>query len=167
MFNAYNALGAIALAKELGISYIKENLKTFKVAFGRSEKRVLNGHETIIQLIKNPAGTNEVLKTVYLNSNILIAINNNTADGTDISWINQVDFEMFSRVNKEIVVSGLCAKEMAERLQKANVKNIKIIPSIDKSVDYVSKIADNNIKVLSTYTALLKIDKIKEMKKFY
>lgn len=167
LFNAYNTLGAIALAKELGINNIQENLRTFKVAFGRSEKRVLRGHETIIQLIKNPAGTNEVLKTVDLESNILIAVNNNIADGTDISWINQVNFEKFSGINKEIVVSGLCANEMAERLQKANVKNIKIIPSIDKSVDYISKIADNNITVLSTYTALLKIDKIKEMKRCY
>ena len=94
IYNAYNALGAISLAKELGISNITEVLKDFKVAFGRSEIRNLNNHKTIIQLIKNPAGTNEVLKTVNLNSNILIAMNNNVADGTDISWINQVNFEI-------------------------------------------------------------------------
>lgn len=167
LFNAYNALGAIVLAKELGISGIQENIKSFKVAFGRSEKRVLNGHETIVQLIKNPAGTNEVLKTVDLDSNILIAVNNNVADGTDISWINQVDFEKFSEAKKEIVVSGLCANDMTKRLLQAGVKNIKTIEDIKKSVEYLAQNADNNITVLSTYTALLKIDKIKEMKKCY
>ena len=167
LFNAYNALGAIVLAKELGINNIAENLKTFKVAFGRSERRILNGHETIIQLIKNPAGTNEVLKTIDLDSNILIAVNNNTADGTDISWINQVKFEKLAKTNKQIVVSGLCANDVAKRLEKAGIKNVKNIPEIKKAVEYVGKNADNNITVLSSYTALLKIDKIKEMKKCY
>ena len=167
LFNAYNALGAIVLAKELGIKNIQENIKTFKVAFGRSEKRSLYGHETLIQLIKNPAGSNEVLKTVDLDSNILIAINNNIADGTDISWINKVDFEKFATVSKEIVTSGLCAVEMAKRLEKAGVKNIKVISNINKAVAYIGEKADNNITILTTYTALLKIDKIKEMKKCY
>lgn len=167
LFNAYNALGAIVLAKELEIQSIQHNIKSFKVAFGRSEKRILNGHSTIIQLIKNPAGTNEVLKTIDLNSDILIAINNNTADGTDISWINQVNFEKLATTKKEIVVTGLKAKDMAERLQKAGVNDIQIITDIDKAVKYLSKNAKNNITILTTYTALLKIDKIKEIKKCY
>ena len=167
LFNAYNALGAIALAKELGIQNIEKSIKSFKVAFGRSEKRNLYKHEVIIQLIKNPAGTNEVLKTVDLNSNILIAANNNIADGTDISWINQANFEQLATANKEIITSGLCANEVAERLKKAGIKNIKIIPQIDKAVEYIGKNADNNITILTTYTALLKIDKIKEMKKCF
>ncbi len=167
IFNAYNALGAIVLAKELGIKNIQENIKSFKVAFGRNEKRILNGHETIIQLIKNPAGTNEVVKSVDTNSNILIAINNNEADGTDISWINQVEFERLANTNKEIVVAGLCAEAMSERLKKAGVQNTKIISDINKAVEYIGKTADNNITVLTTYTALLKIDKIKEMKKCF
>ncbi|MBE7711712.1 MAG: DUF1727 domain-containing protein [Cyanobacteria bacterium SIG31] len=167
LYNAYNALGAIALAKELGIENINANLKTFKVAFGRSEKRLLNGHDTLIQLIKNPAGTNEVLKTVDLNSNILIAINNNIADGKDISWIEQVNFERLADVNKECIVTGLCAEEIKQRLIKAGVKNTKLIPNIKEAVSYLSKIADGNITILTTYTALLKIDKIKEIRKCY
>lgn len=167
LFNAFNALGAIALAKELGIKDIQEYIKTFKVAFGRSEVRNLYGHKTMIQLIKNPAGTNEVLKSVDIHSNILIAANNNIADGTDISWINQTDFEKLSGANKEIVSCGLCAQEVADRLNRAGIKNIKIIPEINKAVEYIGKNADNNITILTTYTALLKIDKIKEMKKCF
>lgn len=167
LYNAYNALGAIVLAKELGIKNIQENLKTFKVAFGRSERRILNNHDTIIQLIKNPAGTNEVLKNIDTNSNILIAINNNIADGTDVSWINQAEFEKLQANNKEIIITGLCAKEMNERLIKAGVKNIKVIPNIKEAVKYLSKVANGDITILTTYTALLKIDKIKEIKKCY
>jgi UDP-N-acetylmuramyl tripeptide synthase len=167
LYNAYNALGAIALAKELGIENIQENLKTFKTAFGRNEKRILFEHETILQLIKNPAGTNEVLKTIDLNSNILIAINNNIADGTDISWINQVNFEILTNTNKEIIVTGICADSVADRLKKANVKNIKTIYDIKKAVEYIGKNANDKITILSSYTALLQINKNKEMKKCY
>ena len=167
LFNAYNALGAIILAKELGLEDITNSLKSFKVAFGRSEKRSLYGHETLIQLIKNPAGTNEVLKTVDLDSNILIAVNNNIADGTDISWINQADFEKLAGVTREVVVTGLCCNDMTQRLENIGIKNIKTISDINNAVEYIGKTADNNITVLTTYTALLKIDKIKEMKKCF
>ena len=167
LFNAYNALGAIVLAKELGIENIQEYTKTYKVAFGRNERRSLNGHDAVIQLIKNPAGTNEVIKSVDIDSNILIAINNNEADGTDISWINQVEFERLTEAKKEFVITGLCAEAMSKRLKKAGVQNIKIISDISEAIDYISKTAENNITILTTYTALLKIDKIKEMKKCF
>ena len=166
-YNAYNALGAIVLAKELGIQNIKNCLKSFKVAFGRCEKRILNGHDTLIQLIKNPAGANEALKNVNLDSNILIAINNNPADGKDISWINDVDFEKFSNISKEIVVTGLSSDDMSERLKKAGVKNVKTISNIKNAVKYVAEKADNEVSILTTYTALLQIDKIKEIKKCF
>ena len=167
LFNAYNALGAIVLALELGINDILENIKTFRVSFGRSEKRELFGHKTLIQLIKNPAGTNEILKTVEMNSNILIAINNNEADGKDISWINQAEFERLVSVREEIVVTGKKAQDMAIRLNNAGIKKVKIIPDIESAVNYLGKNAVNDITILTTYTALLKIDKIKELKKCY
>ena len=155
------------MAKEFELEDITNSLKSFRVAFGRSERRSLYGHETLIQLIKNPAGTNEVLKTVDLDSNILIAVNNNIADGTDVSWINQADFEKLRNARREIVVTGLCCEEMAKRLEKAENRDVKIIPDINNAVEYIGKTADNNITVLTTYTALLKIDKIKEMKKCF
>ena len=167
LFNAYNALAAIALCKELGINNIQENLKTFRVAFGRSEVKDLYKHKTLIQLIKNPIGANEVLKTVDLDSNILIIINDNYADGRDVSWLWDAEFEWLKDAKKEIVVSGIRAYDMALRLKYAGIEGIKIIPDIKKAVDYTGKIADNNITILPTYTALLKINKIKELKKCY
>ena len=168
LFNAYNALSAIALCQELGIKIkdIQENLKTFKVVFGRSEVKYLNSKRTLIQLIKNPIGANEVLKTVDLDSNLLIIINDNYADGRDVSWLWDANFEVVNTIKKEVVVSGTRANDMALRLKYAGVgvNNIKIIDDIEKAVDYIGKTADNNITILPTYTALLKLNKIKKLK---
>ena len=163
LFNAYNALGAIALVLELGIDNIEQNISSFKVAFGRSEVKTLNNHKTLIQLIKNPIGANEVLKTVDLNSNILIIINDNYADGRDVSWLWDAEFELLKDAKKEIVVSGIRANDMALRLKYAGINNIKIINNINNAVDYIGKCADNTITILPTYTALLNINKNKKI----
>ena len=164
LFNAYNALGAIALCRELGLSAeeINKNLKTFKVAFGRSEVKYLNGKRTLIQLIKNPIGANEVLKTVEKNSNILIVINDNYADGRDVSWLWDAEFEVIADNENKIVVSGSRAFDMALRLKYAGVESdrIIVIQDIKKAVEYIGKNANNNITILPTYTALLKINKL-------
>jgi len=169
LFNAYNTIGAIAVASELGIKNIKESLLSFKVAFGRSEVKTLNGKRTLIQLIKNPVGANEVLKTIDKISNLLIIINDNYADGRDISWLWDAEFEFLKDSKKEIVVSGTRADDMALRLKYAGVpvEKIKVINDIKKAVDYVGKNSDNDITILPTYTALLKLNKLKELKKCY
>ena len=169
LFNAYNALAAISLCKELGIETdkIQKNIKTFQVAFGRSEVKYLNGKRTLIQLIKNPIGANEVLKTVDLDSNILIIINDNYADGRDVSWLWDAEFEGIGANRHEIIVSGSRANDMALRLKYAGVgvNNIKVIGDIEKAVEYIGQSADNNITILPTYTALLKLNKIKNLKR--
>ena len=168
LFNAYNALGAISLCMELGIATdeLQKNLKTFKVAFGRSEVKYLKGKRTLIQLIKNPIGANEVLKTVDPESNLLIIINDNYADGRDVSWLWDAEFEGIYTNKNEIVVSGTRANDMALRLKYAGVdtNKIKVISDIEKAVEYAGKSADNNITILPTYTALLKLNKIKCLK---
>lgn len=166
LYNAYNALAAISLCLELGINDIEKYLPSFKVAFGRSEVKYLNGKRTLIQLIKNPIGANEVLKTVSRDSNLLIIINDNYADGRDVSWLWDAEFERVSSNRNEIVVSGIRANDMALRLKYADIleKQIKIIPDIKKAVEYISKSADNDITILPTYTALLKINKIKSLR---
>ena len=164
LFNAYNALAAISLALELGIENIPENLKTFKVAFGRSEVKYLNGKKVLIQLIKNPIGANEVLKTVDKNSNILIIINDNYADGRDVSWLWDAEFELLAGCRKEIIVSGIRAEDMALRLKYAGIDKIKIVKDINKAVEYIGKSADNNITILPTYTALLRINKNRNLR---
>ena len=108
-----------------------------------------------------------MLKTVDLDSKILIAINDNYADGRDVSWLWDAEFEFLKGAKNEIIVSGIRANDMALRLKYAGIENIKIIPDIKKAIDYAGKTADNNITILPTYTALLRINKLRRLKKCY
>ncbi len=167
LYNAYNVLAGIALALENGISHevIQNALNSYKSIFGRTEKRVINGHPTLIQLIKNPTGASEVLKTVDLNSNIIIAINDNYADGRDISWLWDSDFEQLKSAHKMVIASGVRANDMATRLKYAGIPQEKIVvePSIKKAIELASSGTDKEvpITILPSYTALLKINKEK------
>lgn len=125
------------------------------------------GKRTLIQLIKNPIGANEVLKTVDKDSNLLIIINDNYADGRDVSWLWDAEFEEVNNNRREIVVSGIRAYDMALRLKYAGVKKIKIINDIEKAVEYTGRTADNNITILPTYTALLKLNRMRILKTCY
>ena len=167
LYNAYNALASISQALILNVDYevIKEALLSYKSIFGRAERRVINGHETLIQLIKNPTGASEVLKTVDLSSNIVIAINDNYADGRDISWLWDSDFEQLKDAQKLVITSGVRAKDMAVRLKYAGIPADSIIVEEDlrKAVEFASK-SDNieeRITILPSYTALLKLSKMK------
>jgi len=167
LYNAYNALAAISQAFLLGIKpeIIQKSLDTYKSIFGRAERRTINGHDTLIQLIKNPTGASEVLKTVALDSNIVIAINDNYADGRDISWLWDSDFEQLKNAQKLIITSGIRANDMALRLKYAGINQDKITiePDIKKAIELAAS-TDNQkdkITILPTYTALLKINKLK------
>lgn len=163
LYNAYNVLGAVSMALQLGYTQeeIQNALKTYKAMFGRAEKTEINGHKTIIQLIKNPAGASEVLKTVDLSSNILIAINDNFADGRDVSWLWDAEFELLKDTQKTIITSGIRANDMALRLKYAGVpsKKIKVVPDLFKAIKEISSSDDKTekITIMPSYTALLQI----------
>lgn len=163
LYNAYNVLAAVSTAMVLGYSKdeIQSALNTYKAMFGRAEKTEINGHKAIIQLIKNPAGASEVLKTVDLNSNIMIAINDNFADGRDVSWLWDAEFELLQNTKNTIITSGLRAYDMALRLKYAGVpqNKIKVVPDLFEAVKTVSS-TDNKeekITILPSYTALLQL----------
>ena len=160
LYNAYNALAAIAFAFEKGLNQveIQKALDTYHAIFGRTEKRIINGNQTVIQLIKNPTGASEVLKTVDLNSNIVVAINDNYADGRDISWLWDSDFEQLKDARQLVITSGIRANDMATRLKYAGIPQDKIIiePNIKKAIDIATSAGKTTI--LPSYTALLKIN---------
>ncbi len=166
LYNAYNALGAIAVALELGYDQakIQNALNSYQSIFGRAEKLLLHGHQALVQLIKNPTGASEVLKTVDLSSNIVIIINDNYADGRDVSWLWDADFEYLREAKNPIVVSGHRANDMAVRLKYAGIdpSKIIIIPKIKYAIKHVAYSLDINekITILPTYTALLKMQNI-------
>jgi len=166
LYNAYNVLAALAYALEAGIdtNVIQSAIESYKSIFGRTEKKVINGHPTLIQLIKNPTGASEVLKTVDLNSNIVVAINDNYADGRDISWLWDSDFEQLKNAKKLVITSGIRALDMSVRLKYAGIPQEKIVvePSIKKAIEIATSSKDNvPVTILPSYTALLSINKEK------
>jgi UDP-N-acetylmuramyl tripeptide synthase len=168
LYNAYNALAAAVICLENGIDSksIINGLENYSTVFGRAEQTTLKGKPVLIQLIKNPIGATEVLRTVKddNNSKLLIIINDNYADGRDVSWLWDANFELLAEHRKEIITSGIRAFDMATRLKYAGIahNNIKVIGNIDSALSYsLSKLKpDEKLYVLPTYTALLDMQKI-------
>ena len=100
-----------------------------------------------------------------MNSNIVIAINDNYADGRDVSWLWDSDFEQLKDCKKTIITSGIRANDMALRLKYAGIplEKIKIEPSIKSAIELAVNSAEEgaNLTILPSYTALLEINKIK------
>ncbi len=131
LYNIYNALAASALAVALGIplAYIVAGLQSTKAAFGRAETVTVAGRETRILLVKNPAGANEVLRTLALepgSHDLLGVLNDNTADGHDVSWIWDADFELLAGRVRLATCSGTRAPELALRLKYAGIEPERI-----------------------------------------
>lgn len=168
VYNAYNALAAITLALDLGISVenIQKGIDSYDTVFGRAEKLVLKNKPVLIQLIKNPIGATEVLRTVKddESSKLLIIINDNYADGRDVSWLWDANFELLNSHKKRIVTSGVRASDMAVRLKYAGIpaENIKVVEDIKAALDYSvnNTEKDEKLYVLPTYTALLSLQPI-------
>ncbi|MCH8813889.1 MAG: DUF1727 domain-containing protein [Chloroflexi bacterium] len=124
LYNAYNALAAAAAASALGATNhdIERGLRHASATFGRQERLTIEGRDVEVILAKNPAGLNEVLRTITNNGrseNIVFFLNDDIADGRDISWIWDVDFELLSGSLKNVTVSGIRAWDMALRLKYA------------------------------------------------
>lgn len=167
LFNVYNLLAAAAVAYDLGlpIDAITTGLQHYQSVFGRAEKKVLQGKNTLIMLIKNPVGASEVLKLVGGDpkGKLLITLNDNYADGRDVSWIWDAQFEAIP-TDKQVIVSGVRAEDMAIRLKYAGIPEaqIQIEPdlklALDKALDQTR--LDEVLYILPTYTALLSLHKM-------
>ncbi len=168
LYNAYNALGAITCAYVAGIDrkIIARALDNYKPVFGRAQNTLINGREVALYLIKNPTGACEVLRGLknIKNTKLMIAINDEYADGRDVSWLWDADFEVLKNFNNKIYVSGTRADDMALRLKYAgvNLGLLVIDNNIKKTFDFALKSMEEDEKliVLPTYTALLKLNKI-------
>lgn len=166
-YNLYNALAALAAAKRLGIKDrdIERGLRSFVPQAGRMEQFFLPEGNVTLTLVKNPTGFNQVLHTLFHIQErpvrLLIAINDLAADGRDISWLWDVDFEVLgekSPLIQNIVCSGLRAEDMAVRLKYAGVpvNKIEIEHSFEAALTRVQdgREAQETVYILPTYTAL-------------
>jgi lipid II isoglutaminyl synthase (glutamine-hydrolysing) len=173
LYNVYNALAAAAIAGEAGIGLqeISRGLGEFGGAFGRVERVKVEDKEAFLLLIKNPVGFNEILRTFVTSAdarNILIAINDNDADGRDVSWLWDVDFEMLADARTEgktdaspFTVSGIRAQDMAVRLKYADLPVGPVIPDREEAIrsSLQATPPGETLYVLPTYTAMLEIRK--------
>jgi lipid II isoglutaminyl synthase (glutamine-hydrolysing) len=145
LYNVYNALAAAALATALGIApaTIAAGLQDARAAFGRAERVSLNGRELHILLVKNPAGANEVLRTLALEPgehDLLGVLNDNIADGRDVSWIWDADFELLAGRVRSAVCAGTRAAELAVRLKYAGVEpeRITVQPNLERALAHAA-----------------------------
>lgn len=169
LYNVYNALAATATALGLGLgpAAIARDLETFTAAFGRLERVSVEERQLFLALVKNPVGFTEVLRTIVPTEqavNLAIFINDNFADGTDVSWLWDVDFELLrGRVNVA-VCSGTRAEDMAVRLKYAGLPQPRIVVEGDprRALEQALGRSEpgDTVYVLPTYTAMLDVREV-------
>ena len=169
LYNVYNALAASALSGALGASLdeIAAGLAAARPAFGRFERIDLGDRGVLLLLVKNPAGANEIVRTLVTGgapSTAVIALNDAIADGRDVSWIWDVDFEPLLDGLERLVVSGERAAELALRCTYAGMpeSSIEVVPPLERALDRGLELVGpgGELTVLPTYTAMLALRRI-------
>jgi UDP-N-acetylmuramyl tripeptide synthase len=166
LYNVYNALAAAAAAEalELAPEHAITALASAGAAFGRQEVFEVDGRRVELFLGKNPAGLNQNLQTLLLDpkrKTALIILNDGIADGRDISWVWDADFEVAASHFERVVVSGTRAAEMALRLKYAewDETTLSVEPAIEAALDsaLAATPASECLSIVPTYTAMLEV----------
>ncbi len=160
-YNVYNAVGAMAVAGAMGAGgeAMRRALEGFAPAFGRAEEARVDGQHLTLLLIKNPTGANEVIRSLAGlegEEDYLVLLNDQVADGEDVSWIWDVGFGRLRP--RSMVVSGRRAADMALRLKYTGldpVRGIATEPDLAAALDRALAGATGRLYVLTTYTAML------------
>jgi UDP-N-acetylmuramyl tripeptide synthase len=166
VYNVYNALAAAALSLELGatLDEVQEGLARFRPAFGRFERIQAGDRRALLLLVKNPAGANEVVRTIVDGSDdgvpvAVVALNDEIADGRDVSWIWDVDFEPLVERLGRLVAAGGRAEELALRFKYAGFdeSRIEVEPDPGRALERGLELTAHGgeLIVLPTYTAML------------
>ena len=168
LYNIYNAAGALAAAVEMGVdlSVAISALGRFQCGFGRMEKFDLGGGSRIM-LVKNPAGCNQVLEflqNIKEKFILVVCLNDRPADGTDVSWIWDADFEALAGMAgrlEQVIVSGDRAGDMRVRIKYAGISDAFIQEERDyeELVEKLEK-TDKPIFMMPTYTAMLDLRQV-------
>ncbi len=169
LYNVYNALGAAALARALGSSLdeIVDGLGRFSAAFGRFERIAVDGKQLVLLLIKNPAGANEAVRTLVEGRPprvAVVALNDAIADGRDVSWIWDVDFEPLLAGLDRVVAAGSRAAELALRFKYGGLDeaSIEVEADLARALDRGLQLTPDGgeLVVLPTYTAMLALQRL-------
>ena len=166
LYNVYNALAAasLALSLEVELDEVAAGLERFRAAFGRFERFTAGDRGVLLLLIKNPAGANEAIRTLEdggVPPTLVIALNDEIADGRDVSWIWDVDFEPLLERAGRIVASGARAAELALRFTYAGFPRdrLDVEPDVEQALERGLELTEPGaeLAVLPTYTAMLRL----------
>ncbi|AFY35570.1 Mur ligase family protein [Calothrix sp. PCC 7507] len=171
LYNKYNTLAAATAAKELGVdeASIRDSINNFQAAFGRAEDLIINGKKVRILLSKNPVGTNETIRVVTQSTDktTLLVLNDRTPDGTDVSWIWDVDTEKLVERGGTLVVSGDRVYDLALRLrysEKVAESQLNLIVESDLGQAIATALEhtpeNETLHILPTYSAMLEVREI-------
>ena len=166
LYNVYNAVGALAAAMESGVDErcAVQALASFQCGFGRMEAFRLGKADVRMMLVKNPAGCNQVidyLENLHNRFVLAIFLNDRGADGTDISWIWDAEFERLNAIAgriEKVIVSGDRAQDMRVRLKYAGIpdENITVERNYEALVSSLEGL-ETDICLMPTYTAMLEL----------
>jgi UDP-N-acetylmuramyl tripeptide synthase len=166
LYNVYNALAAVAAttALSLPVDATVRALESATAAFGRQEAFEVDGRRVELFLGKNPAGLNQVLQTILLDparKTALFVLNDGIADGRDVSWVWDADFEVAAGKLERVFTSGTRAAEMALRLKYAEwpEPTMEVDPDIGRALDRAIALTPEGscLTVVPTYTAMLTV----------
>ena len=171
LYNKYNTLAAATAAIELGVdeASIRDTINNFQAAFGRAEDLNIDGKKVRILLSKNPVGTNETIRVVTQSTDktTLLVLNDRTPDGTDVSWIWDVDTEKLVERGGTLVVSGDRVYDMALRLrysQKVADSKLNLIVEEDLRQAIATALEhtpeNETLHILPTYSAMLEVREV-------
>jgi lipid II isoglutaminyl synthase (glutamine-hydrolysing) len=164
LYNVYNAVAAASLSLALGanLDEIEAGLSGFSPAFGRFERIAIGDRRVLMLLVKNPAGANEAVRTLVAGGPprlAVVALNDAIADGRDVSWIWDVDFEPLLAGLERLVATGTRAAELALRFKYGGLAEdaIEVLPELDRALDRGLELtpAGGELVLLPTYTAML------------
>lgn len=162
IYNSFNAAGALALCQEIlpkvEFRDFIDSLERIESAFGRGEIFNINGEKIELFLVKNPSAFQISIESFAdENTDFMIAINDNYADGRDVSWLWDVDFEKLKNVK---ITSGSRAADMALRLKYDNIKVEEVEEDLKLALKKFSKMKSKKKRIFATYTAMLELRKI-------
>lgn len=158
-YNVYNILAVYGAASLAGVSLDRFNeiLGNYKPQFGRNELFEISGTKVMLNLAKNPAGFNQNIAAVMTDTSpkdIIILINDNSQDGTDVSWLWDVDFDRLKDADAaSITVCGLRCQDMRLRLKYVDIPS-DLEPDIEKAITAKIQNGTKNLYVLVNYTGL-------------
>jgi lipid II isoglutaminyl synthase (glutamine-hydrolysing) len=166
LYNVYNALAAASatLALDASLDEVVAGLERFSAAFGRFERIEIGDRTLVVLLVKNPAGANEAVRTLVAGgapSLVLAALNDEIADGRDVSWIWDVDLEPLLERLDRLVVTGGRAAELALRAKYGgfDTARIEVEPRLARALDRALELTPpgGELIALPTYTAMLEL----------